>query len=71
MEGLQVTGIIDQGGYKNTPIVLEAVDRRGVLLDLPEMGIIEAQDRADQNLRDHPVRNNQERLFRVLLHDPS
>ncbi len=71
MEGLQVTGVIDQGGYKSTPIVLEAVDRRGVLLDLPEMGIIEAQDRTDQNLGDYPVRNNQESLFRLLLHDPS
>ena len=64
-----MAGIIDQGGYENTPIVLEAVDCRGVLSDLPEMRIIQAQDRADQNLGDDPVGNNQHGLFRVVLHD--
>jgi hypothetical protein len=42
MNGLQVAGIIEQGDYEHSSRVLKTIDRRGILFDSPEMGVIQA-----------------------------
>jgi hypothetical protein len=70
MNGFQVAGIIEQGGYEHSSRVLKAIDRRGILLDSPEMGVIQAQDRADQNFGDHSMGDNQDSLVGIFLYHP-
>jgi hypothetical protein len=55
MDGLQVTGVVDQGGYEKSPVIFKAVDRRGVLLDMPEMRVIQTQNRTEEDFGDHPM----------------
>lgn len=65
-----MAGIVDQGHHQASISCLENVDGTDILLHLPEVGGIEAEERAEKNFAYHLVGYKDNYLVLVLRQDP-
>jgi hypothetical protein len=62
-----MTGVVENIADPGSITMVEAVDGCRVLSDVPEVGVVQTQQGADQDLEDHSMGRNRERCLLCSL----
>lgn len=66
---LQMTGVIEKITDPGSIAIVEAVDGGRVLGNIPEVGVVQSQQGADQDLENHPMGDHGHCLLGMLFND--